>query len=442
MKKFFLTLSILVSVCSLRAQDTIYPFTMDYMDSVYPFMRDSISRFYPYNFSDVVKIDEIQTHGVSLPLSIVYGLNIAFSFQEDACRDSVEVRGVLIKVLDKDYDHPIVHYTRPIKAVSQRQHDLYMAVHHPRRCYRYSGDTATFVDSVMGMYSLYFENPVQTSDSVYLGFVVTSKRAGGHPGRYSIYPADMVDCDDLSELFSFMSWRVGENGTVYRHHYAPVQRVNFFMCAFPIFSAPDTDSFQCREVEGFAYAGVNAGSPTFVWDTAGEHTLYQLAYGPYNSAVDSLTVVETENRFIELMDRTLTDDIYYQARVRAKCMHACPLHDTVMWTAWSDPVFFYTGDSMPDTSYHQPIGIADRKNPAAFSLSPNPASTAVTLTLEDDTEGSTAWAALHDTAGREVMRQTIDGKSTTLSVQGLAAGVYTVTVYHAKGSAVRRLVVE
>lgn len=158
--------------------------------------------------------------------------------------------------------------------------------------------------------------------------------------------------------------------------------------------------------------------------------------------MDSLTVVETENRFIELMDRTLTDDVYYQARVRAKCMHACPLHDTVMWTAWSDPVFFYTGDSMPDTSYHQPIGIADRKNPAAFSLSPNPASTAVTLTLEDDTEGSTVWAALHDAAGREVMRQTIDGKSTTLSVQGLAAGVYTVTVYHAKGSAVRRLVVE
>ena len=138
---------------------------------------------------------------------------------------------------------------------------------------------------------------------------------------------------------------------------------------------PDTDSFGCPEVEGFGFAGMMAGSPTFTWTPAAEHRLYQLAYGPYDAPLDSLQVVETDNYFLELSDPSLSRDVYYQARLRAKCHHACPVHDTVMWTAWTDPVYFYTGDNMPDTTHHhgEPEGIAEVNGPVHFALAPNPA---------------------------------------------------------------------
>lgn len=212
----------------------------------------------------------------------------------------------------------------------------------------------------------------------------------------------------------------------------------------PIFAVPDTDSFGCPEVERFAFAGINGGFPTFAWDTAAGHTLYQFAYGPYDAPLDSLDVEETRNRFIELTRQRLSPDVYYQARLRAKCHHACPVHDTVMWTAWSDPVYFYTGDSMPDTTHHstdpQEEGIAESRAAVSFTLTPNPAHSTVTLTLGD--YRGVAQVTLHDAAGREVLRRTLESASTMLPIAGLPAGLYTVTVSTPQGSAVRRLSVE
>lgn len=39
----------------------------------------------------------------------------------------------------------------------------------------------------------------------------------------------------------------------------------------------DTDSFEFPEVEGFAFAGLNAGYPTLVWDAEAVHRCYQIA---------------------------------------------------------------------------------------------------------------------------------------------------------------------
>lgn len=39
----------------------------------------------------------------------------------------------------------------------------------------------------------------------------------------------------------------------------------------------DKDSFECPEVEGFAFAGMNAGNPTLVWDAEAVHRRYQIA---------------------------------------------------------------------------------------------------------------------------------------------------------------------
>jgi hypothetical protein len=171
--------------------------------------------------------------------------------------------------------------------------------------------------------------------------------------------------------------------------------------------------------------------------------LYQLAYGPYDMPLDSLQVVETTGSYYELSGRLLSQDVYYQARLRAKCHHACPVHDTVMWTAWTDPIFFYTGDQMPDTSHHpgQPEGIAEVPGQTAFALSPNPAHANVTLTLDlPPAEGTTL--TVFDGMGREVMRQPLRQRVTQIATSGLAASVYTLTVSGPQGTASRRLSVE
>ena len=39
----------------------------------------------------------------------------------------------------------------------------------------------------------------------------------------------------------------------------------------------DTDSFEFPEVEGFAFAGMNADNPTLEWDAEAVHRRYQIA---------------------------------------------------------------------------------------------------------------------------------------------------------------------
>ena len=193
----------------------------------------------------------------------------------------------------------------------------------------------------------------------------------------------------------------------------------------------------------FSAAGVMADYPVFVWDTAGEHQLYEMAYGPYDAPLDSLHIVQTSNRYHELTGEQLSPEVYYQARLRAKCHHACPVHDTLMWTPWSDPIYFYIGDSMPDTAHHQSgETIADVSTVAAFTLTPNPAHGYVTLSVDNPVPADGFLLTIHDVGGREMMRRTLHGSTTRLSLAGLSAGIYTISLSGPQGTAIRRLSVE
>ena len=113
-----------------------------------------------------------------------------------------------------------------------------------------------------------------------------------------------------------------------------------------------------------------------------------------------------------------------------------------MWTPWTDPVYFYTGDHMPDTTHQvEPEGIAGAEGQASFTLAPNPARGSVTLTLTGmPAQGTTL--TLYDAAGREVLRRTLSEQRTTIPTAELPAGVYTVTVTGPQGTGTRRLSVE
>ena len=448
MKKVFFVIVAIACAGMLSAQDTIYPFRMDYMDSVYPIMKDSTSRFIIDEaedlFWDTYRQRTVWGYRIMVPpKTVVWGLNVSTTLDWHSIRDSVEVRGVVIQVLNDDYNNPICHFTNPLKAVSHRPYDLYWAFDHPTLCLNHGYDTNSYyVDTVLGVYSLYFDFPIQVEGTVYVGVYATGNRPAEINPYYTdfriptgAYQCRIIDCD-VNRHFVCAEW-VDENDNMQLSLSIRPWPAGGVEGVFPIFTAPDTDSFGCPDVEGFAFAGVNAGYPTFVWDTAGEHTLYEMAYGPYDTPTDSLHVVTTTDRFYELTGERLSADVYYQARLRAKCQHACPVHDTVMWTPWSDPIYFYTGDSMPDTSHHQPEeGIAEAHGGMTFTLTPNPARGSATLTVEggEPSNAEGMQMTMHDAAGREVMRCTLHGRETQLPLAGLPAGLYTVSIGPARSA--------
>ena len=105
----------------------------------------------------------------------------------------------------------------------------------------------------------------------------------------------------------------------------------------------------CDTVPNFHLAGMRVGYPTFAWDTdfCREEDLFEVQFAPYRS--NNWVTVTTADSSIEVYS-VFDPDIYYQARIRARRHHLCPIHDTVMWGPWCDPILFYTGPTEPDTT--------------------------------------------------------------------------------------------
>ena len=213
----------------------------------------------------------------------------------------------------------------------------------------------------------------------------------------------------------------------------------------------------------------SSGRPYFEWTSyTDEETLqYEVQYAQLGSN-EWRTTYPTSSpfRIIDNFDATK----YYTARIRMQHRHGCPIHDTTYWSPWSDTVLFYTGSTEPDTT----IGIAPVEANAAdfFTLSPNPATGTVTVTVGHTPQSGThssvsradGWLhwrsptfgspnlgeqlalTLTDAAGREVLRKEISTfnsqLSTTLDLSGLAAGTYFVTLSTPTATGTQRLVVK
>jgi len=230
---------------------------------------------------------------------------------------------------------------------------------------------------------------------------------------------------------------------------------NFFGFA-PIIAPPDTDHVGCRAPR-LRFMRASSGRPYFEWTSyTDEETLqYEVQYAQLGSN-EWRTTYPTSSpfRIIDNFDATK----YYTARIRMQHRHGCPIHDTVYWSPWSDTVLFYTGSTAPDTS--DTIGIAPVEANAAafFTLTPNPTTGKVTVTVGHTPQSGTHSSALagtspnlgeefsltlRDAAGHEVLRKSLPAgtDSVDLDLSRLPAGAYFVTLSTPTSSATQRLVV-
>jgi len=78
-------------------------------------------------------------------------------------------------------------------------------------------------------------------------------------------------------------------------------------------------------------------------------------------------------------------------------------------------------------SENPPVGIGTEPSIATFELSPNPSDGKIRLET-DGRDAGTAYISVCNILGQEVHRQTLDGSSTSLSLQHLPGGVYLVNI--------------
>ena len=441
MKKIILTLTLLTALSPLRAQDTIFPLDTNYLLYDSSYMDYTMNRFFMHGLSFAntsgrpltTKHVELVRHILPQPVPIS-GLAIPLRIDPNTPQNyNHYFWGVVAKITNNDSLHPTLYFTNPISAKTDRPYDRFISIQTHSKC-----DNKD-LDTTIGAYSLYFDSTITLSDTAWIGIT-----------HWCDSPYDELDYGnhflDIPLCFHhYHRWydfflTIDSNNIVFPG--AGFMSTSLFPI-YPILAVPDTDTFSCPPVDGLSFAGLFAGSPTFVWNSDSLHSLIQIAYGPYNSPVDSHSVVSppTSQNFLEIHDPSLSPDIYYFARIRANCHHECPVHDTTLWTPWSDPVPFFIGQAMPDTSQHETIPSSHPDTPL-LSLSPNPADNSVSISLSDriPNPGNCSLSLL-DAAGHELFSLRPPSHSFLLRTDSLPAGTYFLSLLSPLGSHSLRLVI-
>ena len=440
MKKIILTLTLLTALSPLRAQDTIFPLDTNYLLYDSSYMDYTMNRFFMHGLSFAntsgrpltTKHVELVRHILPQPVPIS-GLAIPLRIDPNTPQNyNHYFWGVVAKITNNDSLHPTLYFTNPISAKTDRPYDRFISIQTHSKC-----DNKD-LDTTIGAYSLYFDSTVTLSDTAWIGIT-----------HWCDSPYDELDYGnhflDIPLCFHHYHRWYGFYLTIDSNIVFPgagFMSTSLFPI-YPILAVPDTDTFSCPPVDGLSFAGLFAGSPTFVWNSDSLHSLYQIAYGPYNSPVDSHSVVSppTSQNFLEIHDPSLSPDIYYFARIRANCHHECPVHDTTLWTPWSDPVPFFIGQTMPDTSQHETIPSSLSDTPL-LSLSPNPADNSVSISLSEriPNPGNCSLSLL-DAAGHELFSLRPPSHSFLLRTDSLPAGTYFLSLLSPLGSHSLRLVI-
>ena len=319
----------------------------------------------------------------------------------------------------------------------------------PPRVFNYGYHYYGWQTDVVPVGEVYFDRPLLIQDTFYVGFWTANL------GYLCLRPVCLwAYYETPNDTFPIQDDKLilRRDGSRVQEMYGQLGLLTWGG-VFPIIRPYEEDSVFCDTVPNFHLAGMRVGYPTFAWDTdfCREEDLFEVQFAPYHPGAatpdEAWRRVTTTDSSIEVYS-VFDPDIYYQARIRARRHHLCPIHDTVMWGPWCYPILFYTGPTPPDTT--TAVTPAEAEGGGLFTLTPNPASGKVTVTLgilnsQLSILNSPMVLTLTDAAGREVLRKEFSivncQFSIPLDLSGLASGTYYVTLATPTATGTQRLVV-
>lgn len=181
----------------------------------------------------------------------------------------------------------------------------------------------------------------------------------------------------------------------------------------------------CRAVSDIVYSEVTVNSARVSWTPGENGDAWRVEYGfagyDRGDAIATIFVQDAPTAVITELEPESVYDV-----------HVATVCDSSHSSGWT------TGDPLYTPDANGSVLSVDDDN-AAFVLYPNPASTTVTIRWK--AEELPSHLDVIDANGRVAMHEAIVSSSTTLSLDGLQAGIYFVRLTGAYGTSVRKLVV-
>ena len=323
-------------------------------------------------------------------------------------------------------------------------------------CYRNTSWWNDTVRTYAPVYKYYFDTPhYGLIDTIYVGFYFDydSARSLGEfhsQVMYGEYVWDPLVSDENNPYFMNQTcWmlRIYDGAWLYHsgdsvneayqwdHAYSFIDNNLRFLAdgVFPIVEPKVVDTIPACEVPDSLHIMMQNGDYLILEWAEAPHSLgYQLSYGDFRNDPDSNHI---ESLAVNRKAFRIDTGIYYAARVRSQCSHSCPVHDTLVWSDWSEPVFFYAG-TMPDTAT---VGIAEVERLSVL-ISPNPTSGRVNIRASEPMRQ----VAVYDMAGKEVFEaeSVVPKPEWDLDLSSLPSGSYIVKVTTKSLTTTRKLIVE
>ena len=274
------------------------------------------------------------------------------------------------------------------------------------------------------VYEYYFEHPHVMCDSFYVGFFRPFiHRVDTHIHIYHCWDSinTAINCIDPRLYTSGCSAPNNSSHAIKFHIYPILQP-----CAPPEMRMANEDELV----------------KVLAWDGDVQDS-FLLSVAEYTQPTDSGTIYNLTDTTYTFVDGHR--DTLYAARVRVKCTSneaKCPATDR--WSPWSEPVYFYFGPDMPDTTQHTPDDTTTNSlrqvQPGSreLLLTPNPTTGQVTVICGLEFRH----IEVRNAAGILVFDEYYSVRDReTLDLKGLPAGQYVVTVETAAGTASKVLTV-
>lgn len=316
----------------------------------------------------------------------------------------------------------------------------------PRFLHYYLTDTSCNMDSVPQFDTIlefYFDRPQYVYDTFYAGetypFAYNERYYSKGPNKEHGF---MISRSASTGLISFSETGGGQPDfalmslPIIANPNAPICDGTLLPCPAP----PAPTLLDCTPDDG---------SAVLLMPTGYGQVHLQLAYGTDTLTPENNTLIDfpSELEFLSHLDT----GVCYHAWLRRECRHQCPLHDTLYWGDWSDPLSFIlsngfvpqdstvTDSTVTDSTGTDPESILRLiETDEGLQVYPNP--TRDELCVQSVSSPLQA-IEIFDPQGKVVLKRSpIDSLRYTLDLRTLPTGTYILRATTVEGSHLRSIV--